>query len=100
MAGTPWSDTAEGEARGGTAPPRAATMKKPSPLNLNRNLRSLEDMPAAKITSWQLGRYECGTAIEIEGLAFDEGDAAEIRRLAAWLTQAAKWLEAKVRVKA
>lgn len=74
-------------------------MKKPSPLNLNRNLRSLEDTPAAKITSWQLGRYECGTAIEIEGLAFDEQDAPAIRTLAAWLTQAAEWLEAKPRSK-
>jgi hypothetical protein len=75
-------------------------MKKPKPLTMNRNLRSMADMPAAKIVSWQLGRYECGTAIEIEGLAFDEGDAAEIRRLAAWLTQAAQWLESKSRVTA
>ena len=60
----------------------------------------MADMPAAKIVSWQLGCYECGTAIEIEGLAFDEGDAAEIRRLAAWLTQAAQWLESKSRVTA
>lgn len=75
-------------------------MLEPEPLNLHRNLCRLDDVPAARVLRWELvmdGREECGTAVEVASLAFDEGDAKSIRRLAQWLNQAADWLDAQPR---
>jgi hypothetical protein len=70
----------------------------PKPLHLNRNLCRLDDVPAASFASWELvldGRQECGTAVEVAALAFDESDARQIRKLATWLLSAADWLDAR-----
>lgn len=76
-------------------------MHEPEPLHLNKNLCRMDNVPAAQVMRWAVeldeGKKECGTAIAVEAVAFDEGDGKSIRRLAKWLNQAADWLDAQPR---
>jgi len=40
---------------------------------------------------------DCGRSVFVPALMFDEGDARDMRRLAAWLEKAAAWVEERVR---
>lgn len=77
---------------------------KPKPLRMRRNMRFPHDplsANAATCTQWSVKledddrTAECGKSVEVELLCFDEGDGRQLRKLAAWLLEAAKWVEAK-----
>lgn len=79
-------------------------VSKPRPLRMQRNMRYLHHLVvpyAATCTQWSVKlndtdrTAECGKCVEVEMLCFDEGDGKQLRRLAAWLLEAAKWVEAK-----
>jgi hypothetical protein len=79
-------------------------VSKPRPLRMARNMRFPGDPlspAAAYCTKWSVKledddeTHECGKAVEVELLCFDEGDGKQLRKLAAWLLEAAKWVEAK-----
>ena len=77
---------------------------KPKPLRMRRNMRVPYDPlspNAATCTQWSVKledddeTHECGKCVEVELLCFDEGDGKQLCKLAAWLLDAAKWLDAK-----
>ena len=78
-------------------------VSKPRPLRMSRNMRHYVTLSpaAANCTQWSVKlqdddeTHECGKCVEVELLCFDEGDGKQLRKLAAWLLEAAKWLEAK-----
>lgn len=80
-------------------------VSKPRPLRMSRNMRQpwfdSMTMAAAYCTQWSVTlqdddqTHECGKAVEVELLCFDEGDGEQLRKLAAWLIEAAKWVESK-----
>lgn len=39
--------------------------------------------------------YQCGRTVRVPAVTFDEADAKAIRKLAAWLKEAAAWVESK-----
>lgn len=41
------------------------------------------------------GAYSFGRTVRVPSVIFDEGDAKRIRKLAAWLEEAAAWVESK-----
>lgn len=52
----------------------------------------------AECQQWRTGgvngkTVECGRSVFLPAMMFDEGDARDMRRLAAWLEKAAAWLE-------
>lgn len=87
--------TAADQAIAGAIMPK---VEKPKPMKFERNL-SLAPIRVAECSGWQCdfgdGKgVEFGRAVEVPGLCFDEGDAKKIRTLAAWLKEAADWVEA------
>lgn len=54
---------------------------------------------AAECDRWEVSldgngrKYECGRTVRVPALCFDEHGAKAMRRLAAWLEQAAAWAE-------
>jgi len=78
-------------------------VSKPRPLRMGRNMRypgGELSSAAAHCTQWSVKlqdddeTHECGKAVEVELLCFDEGDGKQLRKLAAWLLEAAAWVEA------
>jgi hypothetical protein len=77
-------------------------VSKPRPLRMSRNMRQYVTLSsaAASCTQWSVKlqdddeTHECGKSVEVELLCFDEGDGKQLRKLAAWLLEAAAWLEA------
>jgi hypothetical protein len=52
----------------------------------------------AECQQWSVvGGGECGRSVFLPAMMFDEGDARDMRRLAAWLEKAAAWVEERVR---
>lgn len=72
---------------------------KPTALSLIRNLNQDNPSTSAECTAWSIDLsddqegVECGRCVELPALCFDEGDGPEIRKLAAWLEQSARWIE-------
>lgn len=69
--------------------------RKPDDLKL-RN--AVVEGEAADCQQWQMSgvtgkAVECGRSVFVPALMFDEGDARDMRRLAAWLEKAAAWVE-------
>lgn len=73
--------------------------RKPRVMDLSA---SVDDSPTgrAECDQWECdiegdGTYVCGRTIRVPAVIFDEGDAKRIRKLAAWLEEAAAWVESK-----
>ena len=78
-----------------------AKLKKPRPLNMQRNANFQVYFSVAECDEWQVKledddrHYQCGRTVCVPALCFDEADAKAIRKLAAWLEDAAQWVESK-----
>lgn len=77
---------------------------KPRPITLSRNADVTVHLPPdslqAACDQWECdmdgsGSYQFGRTVRVPALMFDEGDAKTIRKLAAWLEEAAAWVESK-----
>lgn len=82
----------------------AKSPAKPRPIELSRNADLSVHLPPealhAACDQWECdmdgsGTYQCGRTVRVPALMFDEGDAKRIRKLAAWLEDAAAWVESK-----
>lgn len=79
-----------------------AKLKKPRALKMQRNADFQVHVDAvAECDEWQVKledddrSYQCGRTVRVPALCFDESDAKAIRKLAAWLEDAAQWMESK-----